>query len=66
MECFATFTGNDLFESFLDPWLTYSCGYWANADNLNDAQVQKMELIAKKLQLKPGMRVLDIGQSCII
>lgn len=45
----------------MDPWLTYSCGYWAKSDNLNDAQIQKMELIAKKLDLKPGMRVLDIG-----
>jgi cyclopropane-fatty-acyl-phospholipid synthase len=41
--------------------MQYSCGYWAKADNLNDAQVNKMELIAQKLNLKPGMRVLDIG-----
>jgi len=53
--------GNDLFESFLDPWMQYTCGYWAKADNLNDAQLHKMELIAKKLDLKPGMRVLDVG-----
>lgn len=45
----------------LDPWLQYTCGYWKDADNLNDAQLHKMELIAKKLDLKPGMRVLDIG-----
>jgi cyclopropane-fatty-acyl-phospholipid synthase len=53
--------GNDLFESFLDPHMTYSCGYWANAKNLGEAQVNKMELIAQKLKLKKGMRVLDIG-----
>ncbi|CAL8143560.1 unnamed protein product [Orchesella dallaii] len=53
--------GNDIFESFLDPWMQYSCGYWARADNLNDSQLHKLELIAKKLDLKPGMRVLDMG-----
>ncbi|CAL8087549.1 unnamed protein product [Orchesella dallaii] len=53
--------GNDLFESYLDPWMQYSCGYWARADNLNDSQLHKLELIAKKLDLKPGMRVLDMG-----
>lgn len=53
--------GNDLYERMLDPWMQYTCGYWAKADNLNDAQIDKMELIAKKLDLKPGMRVLDIG-----
>ncbi|CAL8075765.1 unnamed protein product [Orchesella dallaii] len=53
--------GNDIFESFLDPWMQYSGGYWARADNLNDSQLHKLELIAKKLDLKPGMRVLDMG-----
>jgi cyclopropane-fatty-acyl-phospholipid synthase len=41
--------------------MQYTCGYWARADNLNDAQLHKMELIAQKLKLKPGMKVLDIG-----
>jgi len=41
--------------------MNYSCGYWAKADNLNQAQLDKMELTAQKLKLKPGMRVLDIG-----
>jgi len=53
--------GNDLFEGFLDKNMNYTCGYWRNADNLNDAQVAKMKLIGDKLNLKPGMRVLDIG-----
>lgn len=53
--------GNDLYEAFLDPYMQYTCGYWARADNLNDAQLDKLELIAKKLDLKPGMKVLDIG-----
>jgi len=53
--------GNDLFESFLDPSMSYSCGYWRTAQNLNEAQTAKMELIAQKLKLREGMRVLDVG-----
>ncbi|RWS00036.1 cyclopropane-fatty-acyl-phospholipid synthase-like protein [Dinothrombium tinctorium] len=53
--------GNDLFQAFLDPTLNYSCGYWRNASDLNQAQIDKMDLIARKLKLEPGMRVLDIG-----
>jgi cyclopropane-fatty-acyl-phospholipid synthase len=45
----------------LDPEMAYSCAYWADAKNLNDAQLDKFELIAQKLQLKPGMRILDVG-----
>lgn len=53
--------GNELFESFLDPTMSYSCGYWRNASNLHEAQLAKMDLIGKKLKLEPGMKVLDIG-----
>ncbi|CAL8100367.1 unnamed protein product [Orchesella dallaii] len=53
--------GNDLFESFLDPSMNYSCGYWKTAKSLAEAQTDKMDLIAKKLMLSPGMSVLDIG-----
>ncbi|CAG7818807.1 unnamed protein product [Allacma fusca] len=53
--------GNALFESFLDKSMNYSCGYWKNAKNLDEAQENKMELIARKLKLEPGMKVLDIG-----
>jgi cyclopropane-fatty-acyl-phospholipid synthase len=53
--------GNDLFELMLDPQMNYSCGYWKNAENLNAAQEAKMDLICRKLSLKPGMRILDIG-----
>lgn len=41
--------------------MNYSCGYWKDAKNLEEAQQHKMELIGRKLKLKPGMRVLDIG-----
>jgi len=53
--------GNDLFEQMLDPTMNYSCGYWKSAQTLEQAQLDKMDLIARKLKLAPGMRVLDIG-----
>ncbi|MHA6202877.1 cyclopropane fatty acyl phospholipid synthase [Dyella soli] len=53
--------GNDLFRAMLGRRLVYSCGYWAQADNLDDAQVAKLDLICRKLRLQPGQRVLDIG-----
>ncbi|NOX84521.1 MAG: cyclopropane fatty acyl phospholipid synthase [Chlorobi bacterium] len=54
-------TGNLLFENMLDKNMNYSCGYWKNTDNLDQAQLDKMELICRKLMLKPGMKLLDIG-----
>ena len=53
--------GNDLFHAMLDRRMNYSCGYWARADDLDEAQEHKLELIANKLQLEQDMRVLDIG-----
>jgi len=53
--------GNDLFEAMLDRDMNYSCAYWADADNLHDAQRAKLDLVANKLMLEPDMRVLDIG-----
>jgi len=53
--------GNELFEQMLDKRMIYSCGYWQSADNLDQAQEDKLDLICKKLGLQPGMRVLDIG-----
>lgn len=53
--------GNDLFSCMLDGQMQYSCGYWKTADNLADAQRDKLRLVCEKLQLLPGMRVLDIG-----
>ena len=37
--------GNDLFEAMLDPSMAYSCGYWAQANTLEEAQVAKLDLI---------------------
>lgn len=53
--------GNDLFAAMLDPWLQYSCAYWDDGDDLAGAQRRKLDLICRKLQLAPGMRLLDIG-----
>jgi cyclopropane-fatty-acyl-phospholipid synthase len=53
--------GNELFEHMLGPTMAYSCGYWRNAQNLDDAQRAKFDLICRKLMLQPGERLLDIG-----
>ena len=54
--------GDDLFEAFLDPTMTYSCGYMrAPEDSLEDLQRNKFERICQKLELRPGDRLLDIG-----
>lgn len=53
--------GNDLFTLMLDPWMQYSCGYWKEAKTLHEAQQSKLKMICEKLQLKPGMTLLDIG-----
>jgi cyclopropane-fatty-acyl-phospholipid synthase len=53
--------GNDLFQEMLDRRMIYSCAYWKNATNLDEAQEAKLELVCKKLELRPGLKVLDIG-----
>jgi cyclopropane-fatty-acyl-phospholipid synthase len=53
--------GNDLYSRMLDPEMIYSCAYWKDAKDLNSAQIAKLDLICRKLELKPGMRLLDIG-----
>lgn len=53
--------GNDLFSVMLGRRLVYSCGYWRDATNLDAAQEAKLDLVCRKLRLRPGMRVLDIG-----
>ncbi len=53
--------GNELYENMLDHRMVYSCGFWENAASLDEAQEAKLELICKKLKIKPGMEILDIG-----
>ena len=53
--------GNDLFQYMLDKRMNYSCAYWKDADSLDEAQENKLELICRKIHLEPGMHILDIG-----
>lgn len=54
--------GNDFYSLWLDETMSYSCGYFKkDSDTLYEAQVQKADHILEKLQLKPGMSLLDIG-----
>ena len=53
--------GNDLYEAMLDPRLIYTCAYWPNARTLDEAQEAKLELVCRKVGLRAGMRVLDLG-----
>ncbi len=65
--------GNDLYQTMLDDRMVYTCGYWKDiqltpldpplkrGELLNKAQEAKLDLVCKKIGLKPGMKVLDIG-----
>lgn len=53
--------GNDLYAAMLDKRMVYTCGYWKNAKNLDEAQEAKLDLVCRKIRLKKGDRVLDIG-----
>jgi len=54
--------GNEFFSLFLDASMTYSCAIFSRgASTLEEAQKTKLELVAGKLELEPGMRVLDVG-----
>ena len=53
--------GNDLYQAMLDHRMVYTCGYWNNASNLDEAQEAKLDLVCRKIGLKSGMRILDIG-----
>lgn len=56
--------GNDLYEAMLDKRMVYTCGYWSGtprANSLDEAQEAKLDLVCRKIGLKKGDRVLDIG-----
>ncbi|HUC31402.1 MAG TPA: cyclopropane fatty acyl phospholipid synthase [Candidatus Paceibacterota bacterium] len=53
--------GNDLYKSMLGKSMAYTCGYWKDAKTLDEAQEAKFDLICKKVGLKPGMSILDLG-----
>ena len=53
---------NDFYALFLDPEMVYSCAYFTDWSNTVDqAQLDKLEMICRKLRLKPGERMLDVG-----
>ena|SRR5687768_2621338 len=54
--------GNEFFELFLDRRMVYSAGYFrTREDDLDTAQEQKLEHVCRKLRLRPGNRLLDVG-----
>jgi cyclopropane-fatty-acyl-phospholipid synthase len=53
--------GNDLYQAMLGRHMVYTCAYWKNTDNLDDAQGAKLDLICRKIGARPGMRILDLG-----
>jgi len=53
--------GNDLFEAMLGPTLAYTCGYWKEAKTLDEAQEAKFDLVCRKIGLRPGQTILDVG-----
>ncbi|MEE4591632.1 cyclopropane-fatty-acyl-phospholipid synthase family protein [Streptomyces sp. DSM 41524] len=54
--------GNDFYELVLGPSMVYSCAYWDRPDStLEEAQRAKLDLVCRKLALKPGQRLLDVG-----
>ena len=58
--------GNDLYQAMLDKRMVYTCAYWKTAHNLDQAQEDKLDLVCRKLALRPRagarrVKVLDIG-----
>ncbi len=53
--------GNELYCAMLDRRLNYTCAYWKNAKTLDEAQEAKLDLVCRKIGLKPGMKVLELG-----
>ncbi|MFJ3228184.1 class I SAM-dependent methyltransferase [Streptomyces sp. NPDC086783] len=53
--------GNDFYEIVLGPSMVYSCAYWEDDGTLEGAQRDKLDLVCRKLDLRPGMRLLDVG-----
>ena len=53
--------GNDLYKAMLDKRMAYTCAYWKDAKTLDEAQEAKLDLVCRKLGLREGMRVLELG-----
>jgi cyclopropane-fatty-acyl-phospholipid synthase len=54
--------GNDFYALWLDGLMVYSCAYYESpSTSLEDAQAAKLDLVCRKLRLRPGERLLDVG-----
>ncbi|WP_432074418.1 class I SAM-dependent methyltransferase [Streptomyces wuyuanensis] len=53
--------GNAFYEQVLGPSMVYSCAYWRDGGSLEDAQRDKLDLVCRKLALREGDRLLDVG-----
>jgi cyclopropane-fatty-acyl-phospholipid synthase len=53
--------GNDLYQQMLGETMAYTCAYWKDGDDLDQAQRNKLDLVCRKVGLEPGMTVLDLG-----
>lgn len=53
--------GNDLYRAMLDRRMNYTCAYWQNATSLDAAQEAKLDLVCRKIDARPGMRILELG-----
>ncbi|MEU9086717.1 cyclopropane-fatty-acyl-phospholipid synthase family protein [Streptomyces sp. NPDC048357] len=53
--------GNDFYERVLGPSMVYSCAYWSPGSTLEQAQWDKLDLVCRKLALRPGDQLLDVG-----
>ena len=53
--------GNDLFGAMLDRRMAYTCAYWRDAQTLDEAQQDKLDLVCRKIDVRPGQRILDAG-----
>ncbi len=53
--------GNELYLKMLDKNMQYTCGFWRDAQDLDTAQEAKLEMICRKLDLSPGMKIAELG-----
>ena len=53
--------GNDLYSKMLGDTMQYTCAYWKQAQTLDEAQLNKLDLICRKLHLQKGEKVLELG-----
>jgi cyclopropane-fatty-acyl-phospholipid synthase len=60
--CYHYDIGNDLYKAMLDPYMQYTCGFWRNgATTLEQAQLDKLDMICKKVNARQGCKWLDLG-----